>query len=62
MQKPDRNFQKAMSAGYTLLGSILTLGGIGYYLFNKYDNILWLIVMLIVGIVVGMYELYKQIQ
>tara|TARA_Y100000996_G_scaffold389066_1_gene349170 strand:+ start:789 stop:944 length:156 start_codon:yes stop_codon:yes gene_type:complete len=51
-----------MSAGYTLLGSILVLGGIGYYLFNKYNNILWLIVMLIIGIVVGMYELYKQIK
>tara|TARA_Y100000996_G_scaffold394779_1_gene359408 strand:+ start:174 stop:362 length:189 start_codon:yes stop_codon:yes gene_type:complete len=62
VQKPDRNFQKAMSAGYTLLGSILALGGIGYYLFNKYDNILWLIAMLIIGIVVGMYELYKQIK
>ncbi len=62
MQKPDRNFQRSMSAGYTLLGSILVLGGIGYYLFNKYNNILWLIVMLIIGIVVGMYELYKQIK
>jgi len=62
VQKPDRNFQRSMSAGYTLLGSILVLGGIGYYLFNKYNNILWLIVMLIIGIVVGMYELYKQIK
>jgi len=62
MQKPDINFQKAMSAAYTLLGSLLCLGAIGYYLSYKYETIIWLIVFLILGIVVGMYELYKQIK
>ena len=60
MNKPDTNLQKAMAAGYTLLGSILVLGGIGYYLFNKYDNIFWFIGLFILGLIVGMYELYKQ--
>ena len=62
MGKPDTNLQKAMSAGYTLLGSILILGGIGYYLSNEYNNILWLIGLLILGLIVGMYELYKQMK
>tara|TARA_B100000686_G_C16386991_1_gene760473 strand:- start:155 stop:343 length:189 start_codon:yes stop_codon:yes gene_type:complete len=62
MNKPDTNLQKAMTAGYTLLGSILVLGGIGYYFFNKYDNIFWFIGLFILGLIVGMYELYKQIK
>ena len=62
MQKPDTNLQKAMSVAYTLLGSVLVLGGIGYYLSNKYNNMIWLIILSILGVVVGMYELYKQIK
>jgi len=62
MQEPDTNFQKAISVAYTLLGSVLVLGGIGYYLSTKYNNMIWLIALSIVGIVVGMYELYKQIK
>ena len=62
LKKPDMNMQKGMSAAYTLLGALLVLGGIGYYLTNKYNNIMWLIGFLIVGIIVGMYELYKQIK
>ena len=60
--EPDRNFQKAISASYTLLGAILVLGGVGYFLFQKYNNISWLITFLILGVVVGMYELYKHIK
>ena len=47
MQKPDFNLQKSISASYTLLGSILSLGGLGYYLFKKNDNIIWFLLMLI---------------
>ena len=60
--KPDRNFQQAMSVAYTLLGALLVLGGMGYFLSNKYNNVIWLIGGLILGAVVGMYELYKQIK
>ena len=62
MNKPDTNLQKAMSAAYTLLGSLLVLGGIGYYLSNKYSNILWFIGLSVIGLIVGMYELYKQMR
>ena len=60
--KPDRNFQKAISAAYTLMGSVLILGGIGYFLFQKNNNISWLISFLLLGVIVGMYELYKHIK
>ena len=56
MPKPDTNFQKTISAAYTLLGSVLVLSGIGYYLANQYNNILWFIICAILGIIVGMYE------
>ena len=62
MKNSNHNFQKAMNAAYTLLASVIGLGGIGYYFFYKYDNIIWFISMLILGIIVGMYELYKQIK
>tara|TARA_B100000686_G_C16100532_1_gene623012 strand:+ start:262 stop:450 length:189 start_codon:yes stop_codon:yes gene_type:complete len=62
MRKPNTNLQKAMSAGYTLLGSLLVLGGIGYYFSNKYNNIIWLIGLSLLGVIVGMYELYKQMK
>ena len=62
MREPDTNLQKAMSAAYTLLGSLLVLGGIGYYLSNKYSNILWFISLAVVGLIIGMYELYKQMR
>ena len=62
MQTPNRNFQKALTAAYTLLGSLLVFGGIGYYLSHRYDSIMWLAGMLVAGVVVGMYELYKLIK
>jgi len=62
VHKPNRNFQKAMTAAYTLLGSIILSGSVGYYLFNKYNNIMWLVGLLLMGIIVGMYELYKQLK
>ena len=62
MRKPDTNLQKAMSAAYTLLGSVLVLGGIGYYFSNKYSNMLWFISLSMVGVIIGMYELYKQMR
>ena len=62
MREPDTNLQKAMSAAYTLLGAVLVLGGLGYYLSNKYNNIAWVIALSILGVIVGMYELYKQMK
>ena len=58
--KLPKNFQKNISAAYTLLGSIIGLGGIGYWLSIKYNNKFLFIFLLLLGVIAGMYELYKQ--
>jgi F0F1-type ATP synthase assembly protein I len=61
MNKLNKNLQKAVSISSTILGSILLFGIIGYFLKNRFDNSILLIVCLISGTIVGLYELYKQI-
>ena len=61
MKLPE-NFQKNISTAYILLGSILGLGGFGYFLSNKYNNQVWFISFLLLGVIIGMYELYKRIK
>ena len=63
MPKKNTSLQKAMSAGSTMTGSLLVCGGIGYYISLKNDdNHYYLIGGLILGIIIGMYEIYKQIK
>ena len=59
--KLPKNFQKNISTAYILLGSILGLGIIGFILFQKYNNQIWFISFLLIGCIIGMYELYKRI-
>lgn len=61
MKLPE-NFQKNISASYTLLGSILGFGGLGYWLSIKYNNKFLFITLLLIGMIVGMSELYKQMK
>ena len=61
MNKSNKNFQKAIAASYTLLGSLILFGGIGYFLKIKLKNEYWLTGCLILGAIIGLYELYKQI-
>ena len=52
----------AMTASYTLIGAILVLGGIGYALDAWLGTSPWcLLVGLLLGIVVGFYELAKTV-
>ena len=60
MRKYNRSLQKALSISSTILGSLGLLGGTGYFLSKKFNNDLWLL-LIIVGAIVGLYELYKQI-
>jgi F0F1-type ATP synthase assembly protein I len=47
-------------ASYTLIGAILLLGGLGYFLDGRLGTRPWLVVTgLLLGIVVGFYELIK---
>jgi F0F1-type ATP synthase assembly protein I len=76
MSKSDRRFSFARAAkslqdnvsrsgpvaaaSYTLVGGILLLGGIGYFLDGRWGTEPWLLVSgLGIGIVVGFYEVIK---
>ena len=62
MNQYRKTLQKALSISSTLKGSLLFCGIIGYLLKIKFENVLWLVVSLIIGAIVGLYELYKQIK
>jgi F0F1-type ATP synthase assembly protein I len=52
----------AASAGYTLIGAIVLLGGLGYLADRYWGTSPWLVLTgLILGVVVGFYELAKVI-
>jgi F0F1-type ATP synthase assembly protein I len=52
----------AAGAGYTLIGAILLLGGVGYAVDYWRGTSPWFLVGgLLLGIVVGMYELAKTV-
>jgi F0F1-type ATP synthase assembly protein I len=52
----------AAGAGYTLIGAILLLGGIGYGIDQWRGSSPWFLLGgLLLGIVVGMYELAKTV-
>ncbi len=61
-QKVVRQTGPAASASYTMIGAIILLGGLGYFLDKTYG---WspygLLFGLLLGIVVGFYELIKVI-
>jgi len=61
MNKFNRNLQKSLSAASTLIGSLFLFGVLGYYLTEKFNNQLYLIFFLILGALIGLYDLYKQI-
>ena len=62
MQENLRRSGPAAAAGYTLIGAIILLGGIGYALDAWRDTSPWFLVAgLLLGIVVGFFELAKTI-
>jgi len=62
MQESLRRSGPAAAAGYTLIGAILFLGGIGYALDAWRDTSPWfLIAGLLLGIIIGFFELAKTI-
>jgi F0F1-type ATP synthase assembly protein I len=62
MQESLRRSGPAAAAGYTLLGAIILLGGIGYALDAWRGTSPWFLVAgLLLGIIVGFYELAKAI-
>jgi F0F1-type ATP synthase assembly protein I len=60
LQENLRNAGPAAAAGYTLIAAIILLGGIGYAIDRWWGTAPWFLVSgLILGIVVGFFELAK---
>jgi len=62
LQENLRRSGPAVVAGYTLIGAIVLLGGAGYALDAWWGTSPWFLVSgLLLGVVVGMYELAKLV-
>ena len=62
MQENVRRAGPAATAGYTLIGAILLLGGGGYLLDQWLDTPPWFMLAgLLGGLVIGFYELAKTV-
>ncbi len=62
LQENVRRSGSAATAGYTLIGAILLLGGVGYLVDRWADTSPWfLLTGLLVGLVVGFYQLAKTV-
>ena len=62
LQKIIRQSGPAMGASYTLIGAILILGTLGYFIDKWLDSSpLFLILGLAIGIIIGFYEIAKII-
>ena len=60
LQKMLQKSGPAMGASYTLIGAVLLLGGIGYLIdLWKDTSPIFLLAGLIIGIIVGFYEIAK---
>ena len=61
-QNGRKSLQQAVGASYTVLGALALFGFGGYWLdrYRGSENF-WLIIGLLLGVVVGMYELAKYI-
>ena len=61
-QNSRKSLQKAIGASYSVLGALALFGFGGYWL-DKYlgNENFWLIIGLLLGVVVGLYELSKYI-
>ena len=63
MPDNDKNgLQKAIGASYSVLGALGLFGFGGYWLDQQRGNdFFWLIIGLLVGVVIGLYELSKYV-
>ena len=61
-QHGRQSLQKAIGASYSVLGALAFFGFGGYWL-DRYrgNENFWLIIGLLLGVVIGMYELAKYI-
>ena len=61
MKKYNNKLQQALSISSTILGSVLFCLIVGYILYQKLNNLFWLLFFALLGIIIGLYEAFKQI-
>ncbi len=62
LQKMIRQSGAAMGASYTLIGAILILGTLGYFIDKwRETSPIFLLIGLLLGIIIGFYEIAKTI-
>ena len=62
LQKIIRQSGPAMGASYTLIGAILILGTLGYFIDKwRETSPIFLLIGLLLGIIIGFYEIAKTI-
>jgi len=61
MKKYNNKLQQALSISSTILGSVLFCLTVGYILYQKFNNLFWLLFFALLGIIIGLYEAFKQI-
>ena len=69
LQGPATQFQRNLrrsasyaAASYTLIGAIIVLGGLGYFADGWFGTSPWLLLVgLLLGIIVGFYELARLV-
>ena len=61
-QRNLRSSAHYAAASYTLIGGIVVLGGLGYFADDWFDTSPWLLLLgLLMGILVGFYELIRVV-
>ncbi len=61
-QNSRKSLQKGIGASYSILGALALFGFGGYWLDRQRGNEnFWLIIGLLLGVIMGMYELAKYI-
>jgi len=61
-ENPQNGLQRAIGASYSVIGSLAMFGLGGYWLDKQRGSeSFWLIIGLLLGVVVGLYELSKYI-
>ena len=61
-ENSQNGLQTAIGASYSVLGSLALFGIVGYWLDKQRGGeSFWLIIGLLLGVIVGMYELAKYI-
>ncbi len=62
MKNKKSPLHTAILIGSTISSSLLVCGGVGYFFYYQYQNLNYLLIGLIVGAILGMYEMYKFIK